>query len=103
MGGVGGTLAGNALSLAAVRATLGEVLTDEAFAGMVALGERLAAGVEAAIAAAGVRLARDAARLPRRVPLPAAARRETAASRRARATRSSSASSTSTRSTAACS
>ena len=28
VGGVGGTLAGNALSLAAVRATLGEVLTD---------------------------------------------------------------------------
>ena len=33
-GGVGGTLAGNALSLAAARATLGEVLTDEAFARM---------------------------------------------------------------------
>ena len=31
-GGVGGTLAGNALSLAAVRATLSEVLTEEAFA-----------------------------------------------------------------------
>ena len=54
VGGVGGTLAGNALSLAAVRATLGEVLTDDAFAGMVALGERLAAGTEAAIEAAGV-------------------------------------------------
>jgi glutamate-1-semialdehyde 2,1-aminomutase len=54
VGGVGGTLAGNALSLAAVRATLGEVLTDEAFAEMVALGERLAAGTEAAIEAAGV-------------------------------------------------
>ena len=46
---VGGTLAGNALSLAAVRATLGEVLTDEAFARMTALGERLAAGTAAAI------------------------------------------------------
>ena len=33
-GGVGGTLAGNALSLAAARATLGEVLTDAAFARM---------------------------------------------------------------------
>ena len=31
VGGVGGTLAGNALSLAAARATLGEVLTAEAF------------------------------------------------------------------------
>ena len=31
VGGVGGTLAGNPLSLAAARATLDEVLTDEAF------------------------------------------------------------------------
>jgi glutamate-1-semialdehyde 2,1-aminomutase len=54
VGGVGGTLAGNALSLAAVRATLGEVLTEEAFARMLVLGERLAEGVAAAIAGAGV-------------------------------------------------
>jgi glutamate-1-semialdehyde 2,1-aminomutase len=40
VGGIGGTLAGNALSLAAMRATLGEVLTDEAFERMIALGER---------------------------------------------------------------
>ena len=53
-GGVGGTLAGNALSLAAARATLGEVLTDEAFARMVALRERFAAGAEAAIADHGM-------------------------------------------------
>src|SRR4051794_15368538 len=33
--GVGGTLAGNALSLAAMRATLSEVLTEEAFASMI--------------------------------------------------------------------
>ena len=45
MGGVGGTLAGNALSLAAVCATLGEVLTEEAFAHMHALAERFEAGV----------------------------------------------------------
>ncbi|MDI1462490.1 transaminase [Catellatospora sp. KI3] len=37
VGGVGGTLAGNALSLAAMRATLGEVLTDDAFAHMIRL------------------------------------------------------------------
>jgi glutamate-1-semialdehyde 2,1-aminomutase len=49
-GGVGGTLAGNALSLAAARATLGEVLTDEAFRRMIALRGRFAAGAEAAIA-----------------------------------------------------
>jgi glutamate-1-semialdehyde 2,1-aminomutase len=48
-GGVGGTLAGNALSLAAARATLGEVLTAEAFERMSALRERFVAGVEAAI------------------------------------------------------
>jgi glutamate-1-semialdehyde 2,1-aminomutase len=34
-GGVGGTLAGNALSVAAMRATLEHVLTDEAFGGMI--------------------------------------------------------------------
>jgi glutamate-1-semialdehyde 2,1-aminomutase len=47
-GGVGGTLAGNALSLAAARATLGEVLTDAAFARMSALCARFVDGVEAA-------------------------------------------------------
>jgi glutamate-1-semialdehyde 2,1-aminomutase len=46
VGGVGGTLAGNALSLAAARATLGEVLTDQAFARMVPLAERFTAGVQ---------------------------------------------------------
>jgi glutamate-1-semialdehyde 2,1-aminomutase len=45
VGGTGGTLAGNALSLAAMRATLGEVLTDEAFARMLRLGERFEEGV----------------------------------------------------------
>ena len=54
VGGVGGTLAGNALSLAAVRATLGEVLTEEAFARMLSLGERLADGIAGAILAAGL-------------------------------------------------
>lgn len=50
VGGIGGTLAGNALSLAAVRATLGEVLTEEAFERMIALGERYEAGVAGVIA-----------------------------------------------------
>ena len=53
-GGVGGTLAGNALALAAVRATLAEVLTDAAFARMLPLAERFAAGVEAGIAEFGL-------------------------------------------------
>jgi len=49
VGGVGGTLAGNALSLAAMRATLGEVMTDEAFERMIGLGERFEQGVQSVI------------------------------------------------------
>src|SRR2546427_6564886 len=48
-GGIGGTLAGNALSLAAMRATLAKVLTKEAFDRMIPLAERWTAGVEKAI------------------------------------------------------
>jgi glutamate-1-semialdehyde 2,1-aminomutase len=50
VGGIGGTLAGNALSLAAMRATLGEVLTDAAFERMIELGERFERGVQEVIA-----------------------------------------------------
>jgi glutamate-1-semialdehyde 2,1-aminomutase len=50
VGGIGGTLAGNALSLAAMRATLGEVMTDDAFDRMIALGERFERGVQDVIA-----------------------------------------------------
>jgi glutamate-1-semialdehyde 2,1-aminomutase len=46
VGGVGGTLAGNALSTAAIRATLTEVLTDDAFARMEALAVRWTDGVQ---------------------------------------------------------
>jgi glutamate-1-semialdehyde 2,1-aminomutase len=49
VGGVGGTLAANVLSLAAIRATLEHVLTEEAFARMVALGERFEQGVQSVI------------------------------------------------------
>jgi glutamate-1-semialdehyde 2,1-aminomutase len=49
-GGIGGTLAGNALSLAAMRATLEKVLTKEAYARTIPLAERFVAGVEAVIA-----------------------------------------------------
>jgi glutamate-1-semialdehyde 2,1-aminomutase len=48
-GGIGGTLAGNALSLAAMRATLTEVLTEENFKKMIALGNRWCDGVDSAI------------------------------------------------------
>ena len=54
VGGIGGTLAANALSFAAMRATLAEVLTEEAFARMIALAERWTDGVETAIADAGL-------------------------------------------------
>jgi len=46
VGGVGGTLAANVLSLAAVRATLEHVLSEDAFARMIALGERFERGVQ---------------------------------------------------------
>ena len=54
LGGIGGTLAGNPLSLAATRATLAEVLTDDAFARMLPLGLRWAEGVQSVIDARGV-------------------------------------------------
>ena len=54
VGGIGGTLAANALSFAAMRATLAEVLTEDAFARMIALAERWTDGVETAIADAGL-------------------------------------------------
>ncbi len=54
VGGVGGTLAGNALSLAAARATLEHVLTDDAFARMLALGDRFEKGVVSVLSDAGL-------------------------------------------------
>jgi glutamate-1-semialdehyde 2,1-aminomutase len=54
-GGIGGTLAGNALSLAAMRATLDKVLTKQAFDYMIPLAERWTAGVEKTIAEFDVR------------------------------------------------
>jgi len=48
-GGIGGTLAANALSLAAMRATLSKVLTKENFERMIKLGNRWADGVEKVI------------------------------------------------------
>ena len=46
VGGVGGTLAGNVLSTAAMRATLEYVLTDAAFAHMIDLATQFREGVE---------------------------------------------------------
>lgn len=50
VGGVGGTLAGNALSTSAMRATLSEVLTDFAFDHMIDLATRFREGVEKVLA-----------------------------------------------------
>jgi len=49
VGGIGGTLAGYALSMAAARAALGEVLTVDAFERMMPLAERWEDGVNEAI------------------------------------------------------
>ena len=49
VGGVGGTLAGNAVSLAGIRATLSDVLTADAFEHMIARCSEWTDGVQAAI------------------------------------------------------
>jgi glutamate-1-semialdehyde 2,1-aminomutase len=48
-GGIGGTLAGNALSLAAMRATLQKVLTKDAFDRMIPMAERWTEAIAKAI------------------------------------------------------
>ena len=53
-GGIGGTLAGNALSLAAMRATLSKVLTKDAFDRMIPMAERWTAGVEKVVRDFGI-------------------------------------------------
>lgn len=54
VGGIGGTLAGNPLSLAAARATLTEVLTEEASERMIALAKRFERGVADSVAEQGL-------------------------------------------------
>ena len=100
-GGVGGTLAGNALSLAAARATLEHVLTEENFARMIDLATRYTEGVQR-----GARRARACpGRSSSSAPAPSTAScprcRATATSRRRPTTPSSTSTCTSTRSTAA--
>jgi glutamate-1-semialdehyde 2,1-aminomutase len=51
---VGGTLFGNPLSMAAARATMSEVLTEEAYAHSQRLGTRLADGIAGIIEASGL-------------------------------------------------
>jgi glutamate-1-semialdehyde 2,1-aminomutase len=50
----GGTLFANALTMAAARAALGEVLTEEAYEHTAALGDALADGLEAVLREAGL-------------------------------------------------
>jgi glutamate-1-semialdehyde 2,1-aminomutase len=50
----GGTLFGNPISMAAARATMGEVLTPEAYAHTHVMGARLADGLEKEVAGAGL-------------------------------------------------
>ena len=71
VGGIGGTLAGNALSLAATRATLEEVLTDAAFEPHDRDGEALRSRRERRDRRARHALEFRPAWLPSRVPLPA--------------------------------
>ena len=54
VGGIGGTLAGNGLSMTAMAATLSSVLTAEAFDTMIPLAQRWADGVQSAIGAVGL-------------------------------------------------
>jgi glutamate-1-semialdehyde 2,1-aminomutase len=61
VGGVGGTLAGNALSVAAMRATLEHVLTERAFMAMIGRATRFTEGVVSVIE--GVRLPWSVAQL----------------------------------------
>lgn len=49
IGGIGGTLAGNALSIAAMRATLENVLTKETYDNSIAMAARFEAGVQSVI------------------------------------------------------
>jgi glutamate-1-semialdehyde 2,1-aminomutase len=53
VGGIGGTIAGNGLSMAAMKATLEHVMTPTAFEHMVPLADAWADGVQAGIDAVG--------------------------------------------------
>jgi glutamate-1-semialdehyde 2,1-aminomutase len=54
VGGIGGTLAGNALSIAAMKATLEHVLTDDAYKKSIELSIRFTQGVESVISEFGL-------------------------------------------------
>ena len=62
VGGIGGTLAGNGLSMAAMRATLERVMTQDAFDHMIPLADAWADGIQAGIDAVGAGTTRLGAR-----------------------------------------
>ena len=100
VGGVGGTLAGNALSLAAMRATLAEVLTTPAFGHMVGLATRYTDGIQADHRRLRPALVDRPAGCPGRVPVREAGPARRWSSRRPRPTRSWTSTSTCTSPTA---
>ena len=98
--GIGGTLAGNALALAAMRVTLTEVLTDAAFEHTLPLGARWEAGVQSVIDDRATSRGASPASAPEPSTGSCPSGRVTAPRPRPASTRSSTASCTSTRSTA---
>ncbi len=70
-GGIGGTLAGNALATAAMRATLEHVLTEASYRRTIPLAERFARGVEGVIADERLPWIVKRLGMPRRVLVPA--------------------------------
>jgi glutamate-1-semialdehyde 2,1-aminomutase len=52
--GVGGTLSGNALAVAAMRTNLEKVMTEEAYDRMITLAERLANGIKEVLESRGL-------------------------------------------------
>ena len=54
VGGIGGTLAGNALSIAAIKATLQHVLTEDAYRHSIPLAEHFTDGVQSVIDETGL-------------------------------------------------
>ena len=82
VGGIGGTLAGNALSLAAMRATLTKVLTKEAFDRMIPMAERWSCRRGQGDCRSRSSLARHATRMPRRIHVWSGTRERRASPRR---------------------
>ena len=80
---IGGTLFGNALSMAAARAAMTEILTPEAYANTQRLGARLADGMRASVAAGRAAVAHPPPRAAGRLHVPARRRSANAAEARA--------------------